>query len=161
MSNSPLLSLHIESVSSLRKECSGSKNGSFVYGNISVLCSWCVNNILPVLDSSRRSWQWFFLLVISLFVSFLSTCTPCLLGILSQSFWIFSFLLHCCLGQHVILGPYFLQGSICVAFCELFPSWLSLLSEHSHSFLFKPAWSQRVRKLRFFHFPFTCEALCN
>lgn len=47
----------------------------------SVLCSWCVNNILPVLDSSRRSWQWLFLLVVGLSVSFLGTCTPFVLGI--------------------------------------------------------------------------------
>lgn len=101
---------------------------------------------LPVLASSRCSWQLLFWLVIGLCVSFLDMCTPCLLGILSEWFWIFSLLLHHCLCHHfMLLTSCFLQRPICVAFCELCPSWLSLLSEYSHSFLFKLVWSQRVR----------------
>lgn len=42
----------------LCKECLVSKNGSFACGNISVLCSWCMNIFfLPFLASSHCSWQ--------------------------------------------------------------------------------------------------------
>lgn len=70
-------------------------------------------------------------------------------------------LLHHCLCHHIVLlSPLFLQRPICVPFCELFPMWLSLLPEHSHSFLFKAVWTQGARKLNFFAFPSQIE-LCN
>lgn len=142
MVSSPLPSLP------LCKECLVSKNGSFVCGNISVVCSWYVNIFfLPFLASSHCSWQWLFLSVIGPCVSFLGMCTPCSLAFYWNCSGSSHLLLHHCSCHYVmLLSPYFLQRPISIPFCELFPSWLSLLSEHSHSFLFKLVWSQRVRK---------------
>lgn len=80
-------------------------------------------------------------------------CTSCLLAFCWSCSGFSHLILHCCLCHRLmLLSPCFFQRLICVPFYELFLLWLSLLSEHSHSFLCKPVWSWRIRKLNAFAF---------
>lgn len=87
---------------------------------------------LPFRASSSH-WQWLFLLVIGLCVSLLGTCMLCLLAFCWNCSGFSHLLLQRCLL--VLLGPYFLQKAICVAFCGLFPLWLSVLFERKPQLL--------------------------
>lgn len=144
------------------KECSVAKNGSFVWRSISVLCDWCMNDILPPIPD-------FFppQLAKTLLVGDWSSCVilgtayavpP---GTLLKLFWIFSFTSPFCFCHHIVLvSPCFLQKAICVPFCELFPSWLSVISEREPQFLFQTSLVPENQKaVNFFGFLFTYRAL--
>lgn len=113
------------------KECSVSGNGSFVCGDISVLCSWGEKIFFLPFLSAHCSWQWPF------FAGNWSSCVilghVCIMPLCHSIGIVLDFLIYfsSTLSPHHAPPSLFSSKKIgvpiCVPFSELSPPWLSLL----------------------------------